>query len=330
MSEGVAYTERERKFRSRRRQNEHIPYLQGTLALISSIPPKTSFRVACWNVFMRPDAVNDNQSERALIIADALERDGSDVFVLQEMFSSHSEVIVRRLRSKGWIWSSGPPTSPYRLSHGGILILSRLPITSQACMSFSRSSSLSSDSLASKGVVHAGIGVGGILGSKVIHVFATHMQAGWGQEDESIRTHQCGEAVRFVQGRCSDSDPVIFCGDFNAESSSRSMAVIRSALNLSPARGTSDIATVDPENNLMVGCDGEGYDELERSAQHVCRRGCEPIACDFFLTRTVVGVDTFVSDPPCLVLSDKLYSFRGTLTRQVSDHKIIHLNVKIL
>lgn len=96
---------------------------------------------------------------------------------------------------------------------GGLVILSRYPIT--ACSAFSFNTSSGTDKLAGKGVLYARIQIGPSE-EDYIHVFNTHLQS---HDYPGTRQEHIKELLDFVAGIIGpegiNSRPVLIMGDFN-------------------------------------------------------------------------------------------------------------------
>ncbi len=96
---------------------------------------------------------------------------------------------------------------------GGLMILSRYPITGCSSLTYEKSSG--SDRLANKGAIYARIQVGPSSGD-YIHVFNTHIQA---HDYGETRLEQIKELMAFireiVRSDSGKAHPIIMAGDFN-------------------------------------------------------------------------------------------------------------------
>jgi hypothetical protein len=99
---------------------------------------------------------------------------------------------------------------------GGLVILSRYPIT--ACSAFTFKASSGTDMLAGKGVLYARIQIGPREGD-YIHIFNTHLQSHDYPETRRKNIEELLDFVGTVTGTDGgDSRPVIIMGDFNVAS----------------------------------------------------------------------------------------------------------------
>lgn len=303
--------------RARRRQSHHPrPPSSSPRASPLPSPRRTELRILSWNVFMRPDVVEDAQELRGGLIANYLAAQDADVIVLQEVFSAHAREMVSRLRMMGWYWrSTALSGGPTHLADGGVVILSRVPASQVSRAVFQHRVPSSSDALAAKGVVHMALRCSS---ATTLHVFGTHLQAGWGEKCESVRRSQMREVERFIARCAPRSGAAVLCGDFNAPPSSACVASLR---GFALAAGTRDDATHDPMSNYLVGCDGDGADIFERSPMFPCLRGCQRSQLDYFLVRPTPQVAVTASpSSPLRPLAPHPYPFRLGFTRQLSDH----------
>lgn len=94
---------------------------------------------------------------------------------------------------------------------GALLLISRFPITAVSAFIFSASRGW--DRLASKGVLYAKIRM---PANRHIHIFNTHMQAGYATADHRVRMEQLGEFQQFMRNLSIDTnEPIVFMGDMN-------------------------------------------------------------------------------------------------------------------
>jgi len=174
-----------------------------------------SFNVLAYNIYMRPEYVllND-QSDRGAVLPSKLR--GFDVIVFSEAFdNSVRNQILADLQGE----------YPYRTSvlgadrgieqDGGVIIVSRWPITGQAQRLYGNICTGDfSDCLADKGVLYARIEKHG----RSYHVFASHTQAGDTIERRQSRNQQFVIIKEFIDSRgLPDTEPVFIAGDLNVD-----------------------------------------------------------------------------------------------------------------
>lgn len=322
MFDATSFSSRAGRIRKERRMIASMPRHPVSFA---APPPPKNFRVLCWNVFLRPDILDDAQHTRAQLIGDYIISLAPEVLVLQEVFSKHALEMVSRLRMMGWHWRSKGLRSSTHVEDGGIVILSRIPCLATSGHVFRNASAVSADSLAAKGVVHMSLR----CGEDVLHIFGTHFQSGWSGANEATRAAQAGESCDFIRRRVRDTGAVLFCGDFNAAPHEGSIDIVRRTLRLALPQNTSSLPTYDPLTNFMVGCDGDGADVLERSCMFPCMRGCTKAQLDYFLVRQHPRFHfESAQASPLYPLSPEPYQFRLGFTRQLSDHYPVLLDVR--
>lgn len=186
-----------------------LPWLQPWLPF-----PTAACEPLCWT-----------KDTRAAALADHPDLLGHDVVVLQELFSrAHRRTIVDGLRQTpaGYPEASRMVPGDWPFAGGGVVILSRWPIEAEALEPFTHCAGSISDTteatrndcLAKKGVAHAAIR----KGTRLFHVFATHLDAGRGAADRAAREQQLHAIAAFVRNRDIPADePVIIAGDLNTE-----------------------------------------------------------------------------------------------------------------
>jgi hypothetical protein len=124
---------------------------------------------------------------------------------------SPNEIPVKLAASKYYL--VGPSRGEGLEVGGGLMILSRYPITAASAFIYGESADW--EALASKGALYARIDLAKEIGSGCyIHVFITHMQAG--REYGGIRWKQLIELKRFIENATRDDEyPIVLMGDFN-------------------------------------------------------------------------------------------------------------------
>jgi endonuclease/exonuclease/phosphatase family metal-dependent hydrolase len=174
-----------------------------------------SFNVLAYNIYMRPTSLFYNdQSDRGAVLPSKLR--GFDVIVFSEAFDDAvRDQILADLQGE----------YPYRTKilgsdrvfeqDGGVIIVSRWPITAQAERLFGDICTGDfSDCLADKGVLYARIEKHG----RTHHVFASHTQAGDSSDRRQTRMRQFGVIKDFIDSRrLSDTEPVFIAGDLNVD-----------------------------------------------------------------------------------------------------------------
>eukprot|EP00002_Diphylleia_rotans_P008301 TRINITY_DN18065_c0_g1_i1.p1 TRINITY_DN18065_c0_g1~~TRINITY_DN18065_c0_g1_i1.p1 ORF type:complete len:342 (-),score=84.06 TRINITY_DN18065_c0_g1_i1:172-1197(-) len=217
----------------------------------SSSEKESVLSVASYNVFLRPPLIHsyrtifgipllfqrpDEKWQRLEGIKDAIAE--YDIVGLQELFGSFSQrrkCLLETCSEKGLIYhhvSSQPPTPSLgafwtylrmltsmstweepkpALIDGGLAILSKYPLENKDELIYSHSHQ--SDSLASKGCLYA------IAKHPAgdLHVFVTHLQAGFAQYRDVALT-QLDELAAFIHRKTLGStNPILVLGDFNID-----------------------------------------------------------------------------------------------------------------
>jgi len=169
------------------------------------------FSVLSYNVFLRaPTWIFHNQhdwrSERI-----PLHLLGYDAVVLQEAFSNdHREEIIAALANEYPYHSDILGDDEFLSYNGGVIILSRWPITTQAQMVFDNCAG--SDCMVKKGVVYAAINKAGLN----VHLFGLHLQAE--QKYSAARIAQFPQIHQFIdRQQIESSEPILVAGDFNVD-----------------------------------------------------------------------------------------------------------------
>ena len=137
-----------------------------------------------------------------------------DVVVLTEVFSPTAfHILYTRLRL---VWPyMVRPLHNTRGANGGVLLLSKWPLTHVYAMFYSQA--VHSDALAAKGAVAA------IVRPRTaapMLVVGTHMQAGGDPASCAVRAHQWTELNWFLRGFLATAAPQVprlVCGDFNED-----------------------------------------------------------------------------------------------------------------
>eukprot|EP01029_Cantina_marsupialis_P003762 TRINITY_DN137_c1_g3_i2.p1 TRINITY_DN137_c1_g3~~TRINITY_DN137_c1_g3_i2.p1 ORF type:complete len:931 (+),score=211.07 TRINITY_DN137_c1_g3_i2:131-2923(+) len=200
-----------------------------------SIPPNTIQFFTC-NAFMRPPGcppsngffVDEYKVERLQDLADHCKN--FDVVCLQEMFATGSlrqERLLHAFLNLGFRYFARSPTprfrSPIQWVDGGLMIVSKYPITSSSFHCFDKCSG--ADRLANKGILHCSVK----LGTSNINVFTAHLQASECTSqvngprpyppEAGIRLGQCDECIQFIHKITSrHQGPTVLLGDFNVDS----------------------------------------------------------------------------------------------------------------
>lgn len=173
----------------------------------------------------------DTSRRRASAAADLVLRVDPDVVVLNEAMGMTPAVLVRRLRTYGYL--ATPPSGSWRgrgrwdsregrwhplsgFVGGGVTVLSRRPLLSGHEHIYRTYQRKTQDALAHKGVVLVRI-----AGATTRYwLAATHLQAdepGTRPATDHVRTAQLRELREFVTRIVPAADPVLLAGDLNIE-----------------------------------------------------------------------------------------------------------------
>jgi endonuclease/exonuclease/phosphatase family metal-dependent hydrolase len=182
-----------------------------------------SLTVTTFNVWGLPSWLNGASAGRFRRIARELPHLGSDVVLLQEVWTrrcftdlSEGGVVTNRL----W-WTASARHKRTFLGQNGLLTLSKYPIINAAVMHFS--SGHLPDSLMHKGALKVTIKAGRHL----FNVWNVHLQDG---ASEQVRSGQRAELIHWIQ-QCDDGqDADIVGGDFNFQPGSKEFAKITKAI----------------------------------------------------------------------------------------------------
>jgi len=233
-------------------------------------PRADTLDLLTFNAALLPGVVaSTNQAERARLMAPHLH--GYDVLVLQELFvDAWRERLLSELESAypyrtELVGKDGARGNPLR-QDGGIVILSRWPITRQAQMTFGGVCS-GSDCLGDKGVAYAEVRKGEFS----YHVFGTHAQSEFGFRVEQVRAAQFALMRAFVDEQgIPASEPVILAGDFNVDAYTPELASMLGVLNaVRPITTGVHRFTWDPERNVWARGQQQWIDYVLFAADHV-------------------------------------------------------------
>lgn len=183
-----------------------------------------------YNVQLLPTSISKiDQRLRARHVAEALA--GFDVIVFSEAFDDDVRGFNEGgdLNDSDSLWQQVRHLYPYRTDvvgkdegleqDGGVFIVSRWPIIAWQDLVYDESVCAASDCLSEKGVMYAAIEkeIDGL--SRVYHIFGSHLQADYTNDNNShVRRSQFAEMRRFIdQQAIGDDEPVILAGDFNVD-----------------------------------------------------------------------------------------------------------------
>ena len=187
-----------------------------------------SYNVKVWppysGIVEAAGGIYDNKyQERSKLIGDLSH--GYDIVAYQEFFDRCERLrMIEDMKASGEypysvdaIGSGRPCDYKVNLSgsevlSSGVLLLSHWLIVESEQREFSQSSG--TDAMARKGITYAKVDKNG----SIFHVFATHTQAGQGEDERNIRKAQFTELVNYINEKAkSATDRVIVLGDLNVD-----------------------------------------------------------------------------------------------------------------
>ncbi|GMH95592.1 hypothetical protein TrVE_jg13857 [Triparma verrucosa] len=195
-----------------------------------------TLRVLQYNLFLRPALVSNpsqgdfKDARLEAFIATVLNPGTYDVILLQEVFSGINVTSLcclppRRLNkllaaaaSAGYHHNhKGPPASFGTFLDGGLLVLSKFPIIKKSTLTF-QCPAAASDSLASKGAIHALLA---LPDSRLLDVFTSHTQASYeytaSEAIDRVQRKQIEELATFIAASMEDRCCAVFGGDLNID-----------------------------------------------------------------------------------------------------------------
>jgi endonuclease/exonuclease/phosphatase family metal-dependent hydrolase len=195
-------------------------------SLVLRAGPK-KVKMLTYNIFLRPPGIKNNLSDHknarhAAFGEQYLKQ--YDIVALQEMFSYGSSRVSRMVhygRKHGFeFYVSSPTRSVFNAQvDGGLMILSKYPITRTEKMTFKRG--IHSDRFSAKGAIYAKIAISANFS---VHVFTTHLQstsdkyASLTDPTVTARLRQVLMLKEFIDD-CTKSkaahEPIILLGDMN-------------------------------------------------------------------------------------------------------------------
>ena len=186
-----------------------------------------NIKILTYNLFLLPNPFfynlldhshSDYKNERCLLISKLINK--YDIILFQEIHPGHNfrcNYIINegyKLGLQYHYYHLGPSfISKYCLSNG-LLILSRFPIISTDCVSFSNSKSY--DNFIEKGCIYTKIKISPYIPD--VHIFNSHLQSSYNKNIiwENIRHTQLKELNTFIKSKCDIINDIIFAGgDFN-------------------------------------------------------------------------------------------------------------------
>jgi len=183
-------------------------------------PPR--IRVITYNVQFLPGiAASSNERPepeyRATRIAE--ECSGYDIVALQETFELRHRAAIKDAVKAAWGGALNfieSPDEKGRVTNGGCLLMTRMPIVAQDAIVYKNFSSpkdfgFRADGFAAKGAIWARIARSMEVKDDYVDVFVTHLEA---RADE-LRPLQYAELAAFIQAKADPKKPVLILGDLN-------------------------------------------------------------------------------------------------------------------
>ncbi len=169
-----------------------------------------SLKILSWNIQMLPRGVKgNNKAKRARIIAEELKQRHYDVIVFQELFYQRSRAILLKQLKEKYPHQTrvlNKKSISFK-TNGGVLILSKYPITETREITYRQKSG--PDRLSRKGALLATLEVRG----KKVQVIGTHLQAFGKKEIMYGQYQQLHDEL--LKPSLLPNVPQIICGDFN-------------------------------------------------------------------------------------------------------------------
>jgi endonuclease/exonuclease/phosphatase family metal-dependent hydrolase len=194
----------------------------------SKIIERDTIKILTYNIFMRPPLIktNDNDWKDERLQEFISHINNYDIICLQEMFDSFSSRKLKLIRAAihaGFFFyaeTKSPSFFSFAVVDGGLLILSRFPITKSVFIPFSYG--VLTDALAEKGVLYTQIQIK----DTKLHLFTTHLQASYLDSGEfswelsfTTRMHQIEQvsqiASEILNKNFKKNEKILITGDFN-------------------------------------------------------------------------------------------------------------------
>jgi endonuclease/exonuclease/phosphatase family metal-dependent hydrolase len=189
----------------------------------ASLEQPASLTVTTFNVWGLPSWVNWASGSRFRKIADTLPQIGSDVVLMQEVWTRHcfDELSQEALKTNRNWWTASARRRGTFLGQNGLLTLSRYPIISASVRHFS--SARLPDSLMHKGALKVTIDAGG----QRFNIWNVHLQDG---ESSQVRSQQIAELIKWIEQSDDGQTADIVGGDFNFTPGSKEFEQFASAI----------------------------------------------------------------------------------------------------
>jgi phospholipase C len=186
-----------------------------------------------YNVMLLPNFLGDyDQKNRSKSIAKALlnipEDKQPDIIIFIEMFSRYRDSIINGIKKEyphysqilgaecfgsQWDEYQGNCSNLFFIINGGVLIMSKYPISYKVQYVFENKAFSTFDYYANKGAAYVKVNKQG----HIYHIIGTHMQADQGNNlQPNVRNKQLKEIRYFIESlNLPKTEPVIVAGDFN-------------------------------------------------------------------------------------------------------------------
>jgi len=191
-------------------------------ASVSASPP--FLKVATFNIWGLPSWINGADPNRYGRIARELDRLGSDVVLLQEVWTRRPfEVLSEKDKgsARTW-WVASARWKGGFLGQNGLLTLSKYPIEAGEIRHFSTASM--PDSLMHKGALKITVTIRSGLR---VNIWNTHLQDGGSKR---VRSRQIAELIRWVRDATDNQCADIVGGDFNSTPDSEEFRQLTAAI----------------------------------------------------------------------------------------------------
>jgi hypothetical protein len=193
--------------------DDNIVYSFNEIPLRNIGEEESKLTLLNYNIYMRPISLFKNgQMIRTQYLPEAIA--GNDVINFSEAFDDTARAALLRNIINEYPYSTKVVGSDQGIEQdGGVIIVSKWPILEEDEYLFGELCFKDfEDCLSNKGIGYAKI----LKGTKVYHIFATHLQAGYTTRDKSVRRKQLRKLKDFVESKEIDrSEPIIMTGDFN-------------------------------------------------------------------------------------------------------------------
>lgn len=220
------------------------------------------FQVLSYNIYQNVDKPVrfTGQSERLArlkpILHNLIHTHALDAVVLIEVLNLVSRNgVAKMMRELGFPYFSRKIQGHVTIS-GGVFVFSKWPIAKSTYKTFGDVCK-GVDCLASKGITYACVNK---HSKHLVHIFATHLQAGIEESHHNVRQQQALEIQKFLEQReIPSTEPVILAGDLNIDMYTHRQFLNRFmtsvGLEVPPLAEDSIQFTLDPDNNKLVGSD---------------------------------------------------------------------------